>query len=220
MSRSVPDRLIIANMAVGSNVPNSGNPGGKNTHTFVGSVSIVPFPSDWEFQTFNRQVAVNNGWHQRNEDHRPRVFGGSHPIRHVIYVIKENRTYDQVFADDPRGNGDTSLLQFGMKVTPNQHALTEQFGLFDNFYDSGVLSADGHQWATQAFAPDYIEKQFTDFNRSYPFNGGDLWSTPTGFLWMNAAAHHKAYGSMVNTRRRLPVRPSRSRPGRTGATIR
>ena len=156
VSRSVPDRLIIANTkgtAVGSNVPNSGNPAGRNTHTFVGSVSIVPFPSDWEFSAFNRQVAVNNGWDHRNEDsHRPRVFGGSHRIRHVIYVIKENRTYDQVFADDPRGNGDTSLLQFGMKVTPNQHALAEQFALFDNFYDSGVLSADGHQWATQAFA--------------------------------------------------------------------
>jgi len=83
-------------------------------------------------------------------------------------------------------------LQFGLRVTPNQHSLAEQFGLFDNFYDSGVLSADGHQWATQAFAPDYIEKQFTDFNRSYPFNGGDsLVYSPTGFLWMNAAAHGK-----------------------------
>jgi hypothetical protein len=97
-----------------------------------------------------------------------------------------------VFADDVRGNGDASLLQFGLRVTPNQHALAEEFGLFDNFYDSGVLSADGHQWATQAFAPDYIEKQFTDFNRSYPFNGGDsLVYMPAGFIWMNAAAHGK-----------------------------
>jgi YVTN family beta-propeller protein len=193
-ARGLRERLVVANTkgtAVGSMVPDAGTPGGKNTHTFVGSVSIVPLPDHDDFRRYDEQVADDNGWTRRNDERdRPRVFGKKHPIQHVIYVIKENRTYDQVFGDDPRGNGDPSLLQFGLSVTPNQHALAEHFGLFDNFYDSGVLSADGHQWATQAFAPDYIEKQFTDFNRSYPFNGGDsLVYSPSGFLWMNAAAH-------------------------------
>jgi YVTN family beta-propeller protein len=208
----LPERLIVANTkgtAVGSAVPDFLYPGGKNTHTFVGSISIVPLPKPEEFESFNAQVATNNGWAHSDDAGNvsavtgqdgaasstdtgdvPGPPGKKHPIDHVIYVIKENRTYDQVLSDDPRGNGDPSLLQFGMTVTPNQHALADQFGLFDNFYDSGVLSADGHQWATQALAPDYIEKQFTDFNRSYPFNGGDsLVYSPTGFLWMNAAAH-------------------------------
>ncbi len=107
----------------------------------------------------------------------------------MIYVIKENRTYDQVLGDVPLGNGDPSLVQFGAQVSPNHHALADQYVLFDNFYDSGVLSADGHQWTDQAIAPDYIEKQFTDFN-SYPYNGGDsLVYAPSGFLWTDALAH-------------------------------
>ena len=91
-------------------------PGGKNTHTFVGSISIVPLPDQDDFRTYNEQVASNNGWTHRDDDRdRPRPFGERHPIQHVIYVIKENRTYDQVFGDDPRGNGDPSLLQFGVR---------------------------------------------------------------------------------------------------------
>lgn len=89
-----------------------------------------------------------------------------------------------------RGGFDPSLVQFGRLVSPNHHALAGEFGLFDNFYDSGVLSADGHQWTDQAIAPDYIEKAFTDFNRSYPYNGGDsMVYAPSGFLWTDALAH-------------------------------
>ncbi|PYU62963.1 MAG: phosphoesterase [Acidobacteria bacterium] len=192
---SLPERLIVANTkgtAVGSVVPNTGNPSGKNTHSFVGSVSIVPLPNASGFATYHVQVAANNGWNRREsvETNRPLVFGEHHPIKHVIYVIKENRTYDQVLGDVPLGNGDPSLVQFGAQVSPNHHALADQYVLFDNFYDSGVLSADGHQWTDQAIAPDYIEKQFTDFNRSYPYNGGDsLVYAPTGFLWTDALAH-------------------------------
>ena len=103
-------------------------------------------------------------------------------------------------------------MQFGREVTPNHHALAEQFVLFDNLYDSGSLSADGHQWVTQAFAPDYIEKAFGGFTRTYPFNGGDaLAYAPSGFLWDNALRHDRSvrvYGEYVNglraTRRRHP----------------
>ena len=93
-------------------------------------------------------------------------------------------------------------MQFGRDVTPNQHALAEQFVLFDNLYDSGSNSADGHQWVTQAFVPDYIEKAFGGFTRTYPFNGGDaLAYARTGFLWDNALRHGRSvrvYGEYVN----------------------
>jgi YVTN family beta-propeller protein len=194
--KSLPERLIVSNAkgtGVGSMVPNTGTPAGKNTHSFVGSVSIIPLPDPGSFYSYNRQVAANNGWNREGEsedDDGPRVFSKHSPIKHVIYVVKENRTYDQVLGDLPAGNGDPSLVQFGPLVTPNHHALAEQFDLFDNFYDSGVLSADGHQWTDQAMAPDYIEKAFVDFNRSYPFNGGDsMVYLPSGFLWTNALAH-------------------------------
>jgi YVTN family beta-propeller protein len=187
------ERLIVANTkgtSVGSAVPDERTPSGKNTHTFLGSVSIIPLPTASEFNKYGTQVASNNGWTGRDKpEHKPLPFR-DHLIKHVFYVIKENRTYDQVLGDDARGNGDPNLVQFGAAVTPNQHALADTFVLFDNFYDSGLLSADGHQWTDQAIAPDYIEKQFTDFNRSYPYNGGDsLTYSPTGFIWMDALAH-------------------------------
>jgi phospholipase C len=105
----------------------------------VGSVSIVPLPSEGEFDSYNRRVAANNGWDRDEKSEtgeRPLVFSGSHPIKHVIYVIKENRTYDQVLGDMPAGNGDPSLAQFGALVSPNHHELAEQFGLDGYLVDS------------------------------------------------------------------------------------
>jgi YVTN family beta-propeller protein len=190
---ALPERLIIANTkgtSVGTGVPDEGTPHGKNTHTFLGSVSILPLPTSSEFDRYDSQVASNNGWTDRDKPQYKPLPYRDHLIKHVFYVIKENRTYDQILGDDRRGNGDPNLVQFGATVTPNQHALAESFVLFDNFYDSGLLSADGHQWTDQAIASDYIEKQFTDFNRSYPYNGGDsLTYSPTGFIWMDALAH-------------------------------
>ncbi|HEX4227852.1 MAG TPA: bifunctional YncE family protein/alkaline phosphatase family protein [Bryobacteraceae bacterium] len=146
---SQPERTIVANTkgtAVGSSVPNERIPSGKNTHTFVGSVSIIPVPTTAKFYEYDAQVAVNNGWKEHGgSEHTPLPFRDHRLIQHVFYVIKENRTYNQILGDDPRGNGDPNLVQFGSRVTPNQHALADNFVLFDNFYDSGVLSADGHQ---------------------------------------------------------------------------
>jgi hypothetical protein len=88
----------------------------------------------------------------------PREVGAGSPIHHVIYIIRENRTYDQVLGDDPRGNGDARLTIFGRKVTPNQHALAESFVLFDNLYCDGEVSEDGHSWSNSAYATDYNEK--------------------------------------------------------------
>jgi YVTN family beta-propeller protein len=193
----LPERLLVTNtkgVAVGPTVPQVSN--GLNTHSYVGSVSIATIPTKEEYKQFATRVADNNGWSTRSlSEYAPKPFRAEQPIKHVIYVIKENRTYDQILGDDPRGNGDPTLVQFGAQVTPNQHAIADNFVLFDNFYDSGVLSADGHQWTDQAIAPDYIEKQFTDFNRSYPYNGGDsMVYAPTGFIWMDALNNGKSVG--------------------------
>ncbi len=117
----------------------------------------------------------------------PKRLGGPSAIKHIVVIIKENRTYDQLFGDLPEGNGDPADAQFGAEVTPNEHALAERFGDLDNFYDEGTLSADGHNWIVQAEANDYVEKEFGAFYRSYPSQGGDaLAYQRDGFLW-NAA---------------------------------
>ena len=117
----------------------------------------------------------------------PAHLGGSSPIKHVVVIVQENRTYDQVLGDLGEGNGDPADAQFGAQVTPNAHALATRFGDLDNFYDEGTLSADGHNWIVQAEANDYVEKEFGAFYRSYPSQGGDaLAYQRDGFLW-NAA---------------------------------
>ncbi|MDR0498803.1 MAG: bifunctional YncE family protein/alkaline phosphatase family protein [Holophagales bacterium] len=113
----------------------------------------------------------------------PNKLGQPSVFQHVIYVIKENRTYDQVFGDIKKGNGDPGLCIFGREVTPNQHALAEQFVLLDNYYCNGIVSADGHQWATQGITTDYQEKAFGEWSRSYDFGTDPLAFAPTPFLW-------------------------------------
>jgi hypothetical protein len=102
----------------------------------------------------------------------------------------------------PQGNGDTSLVEFGRKVTPNHHLLAEEFVLLDNFYCSGVLSADGHQWTDEAYVTDYLEKSFGDFTRSYPYDGDDaLAYASSGFIWDNVLKHgltFRDYGEFVS----------------------
>src|SRR5262249_726526 len=133
----------------------------------------------------------------------PQRHGEPSVFKHVIYVIKENRTYDQVFGDIKEGNGDPKLVMFGEPVTPNHHALARQFTLFDNFYCSGVLSADGHTWVNEAYVTDYLDRSFVRFTRSSPDDGSDpLAYSPTGFLWDNALAHKKTfrnYGEYVRS---------------------
>ena len=101
---------------------------------------------------------------------------GSNPIRHVIYILKENRTYDQIFGDIKEGNGDPSLVMYGEAITPNEHALARQFGLLDNFYDSGEVSGDGHPWSTSAITTDYGERAwqiaYRGQERDYDSEGG------------------------------------------------
>jgi hypothetical protein len=134
---------------------------------------------------------------------------GSNPIRHVIYIIKENRTYDQIFGDLPAGNNDPSLTMYGRSITPNQHKLAEQFGILDNFYDSGEVSGDGHVWSTAAISSDYTERtwqqSYRGKERVYDFEGvvengfpltekiSDVNEPDSSYLWTNLARHHKTY---------------------------
>ncbi len=124
----------------------------------------------------------------------PERIGEPSLIKHVVYVIKENRTYDQVLGDVAAGNGDPRLCIFGERVTPNQHKLVREFVLLDNTYCAGILSADGHQWSTTAFGTDYMESSFAGFPRSYPDGMGEdeadaLAYSPAGFIWDNALRH-------------------------------
>jgi hypothetical protein len=129
-------------------------------------------------------------------------LGDPSKIKHVFLIVRENRTYDQVLGDIGKGNSDPALAQFGATITPNAHALADTFGLFDNFYDEGTLSADGHNWLVQADANDYIEKEFGAFYRSYPAQGGDaLAYQRDGFIWNAAQAAGQsvaAYGEYNN----------------------
>jgi hypothetical protein len=126
----------------------------------------------------------------------PERIGEPSVFKHVIYFIKENRTYDQVLGDVKQGNGDPKLCIFGERVSPNQHKMVNDFVLLDNLYCNGILSADGHQWANTAFATDYMEREFADFPRSYPDlqDHGDFDAmaySPGGFIWDDALKHGK-----------------------------
>jgi YVTN family beta-propeller protein len=126
-------------------------------------------------------------------------------IRHVIYVIKENRTYDQVLGDEPRGNGDPSLVLFGERNSPNHHALAREFTLLDNFYVNAEVSADGHNWSTAAFSNDYVEKlypqSYSNRGPDYDFEGGrDIAVPRAGYLWDSAARagiSYRSYGEFL-----------------------
>lgn len=187
---------------------------GHNSHDHMGSVSIIDLPDAAALALYTEMVNRNNrlayslaGLEKPRSETPPAPVPARHGepslIKHVLYVIKENRTYDQVFGDMKEGNGDPNLVLFGEQVTPNQHALARQFTLFDNFYCSGVLSADGHTWVNEAYVSDYLEKAFGGFARSYPYEGSDaLAFANTGFLWDNALVHKKTFynfGEYVKT---------------------
>ena len=139
-----------------------------------------------------------------------RVFPvGKNPIKHVIYIIKENRTYDQIFGDLKPGNGDPSLTMYGWEITPNQHKLALEFGVLDNFYDSGEVSGSGHNWSTSATSSDYMEKSiqisYRSSERTYDFEGmnakrvvledggPDVNEPSTGYLWTLLAKNNRTY---------------------------
>ncbi|HEY1789899.1 MAG TPA: SMP-30/gluconolactonase/LRE family protein, partial [Verrucomicrobiae bacterium] len=174
------------------------------THQYYGSISLVHVPSKRVLADFSRTALADLRYPLLAQSRLPprsgqparpvpERAGESSVFRHVIYIIKENRTYDQILGDIPEGNGDTNLCEFGERVTPNEHQFVHDFVLLDNTYCCGILSADGHEWATAAIATDYMERGFAGWPRSY--GGGDaLIYSPAGFIWNDAIGHGKTVG--------------------------
>ncbi|MER5918455.1 phosphoesterase, partial [Streptomyces sp. NPDC001982] len=172
------------------------------THDTTSSLTTFTLPSDDEIKSYTPKVFQMNGWSgdslklSETNGNVPAVpvparLGDPSTIKHVFYLVKENRTYDQVYGDIPQGNGDPSLTTFGENVTPNQHALAEQFGLYDNFYDMGTNSAEGHNWLTQADNPEYTESSAGEYTRSYDTEDDVLGHQKSGFIWTGAKAAGK-----------------------------
>ena len=181
---------------------------GFNTHQYAGSLSLVPVPSKSKLAAYTQTALANLRYPllaQAGLPPRPGRAPAPVPeragepcvFRHVLYIIKENRSYDQVLGDVAAGNGNPGLCNFGATVTPNQHKLVRDFALLDNTYCSGILSADGHNWTDSALATDYVERSFAGWPRTYPAGGfGEagtdaLAFSPAGFIWDDALAHRQ-----------------------------
>ncbi len=178
--------------------------GDYNSHHQLASVSIIPVPSPTLLAEYTEKVKRYNFLFRAalaRELPRagvdpvpvPIYVGEPSVFKHVLYIIKENRTYDQVLGDMPSGRGAPNLCVYGDSITPNQHALARKYLLLDNFYASGKCSAEGHQWADEGMVSDYIEKNMRSWFRSYPHVQTDaLVYTPTGFIWNDALDHGKS----------------------------
>jgi YVTN family beta-propeller protein len=178
--------LFVAN---GKGGGSHANPDGRYIGAVItGSVAIVPVPDSAALARYTRQVyALSPYSNPRVRSIPPDRLDPAPPVHHVVYIVRENRTYDQVFGDVAGANGDPSLALFNDSVTPNAHALAHRFVLFDNFYCSGEVSADGHEWTDRAFAGDYNEKTWPqNYSRRRPwdFDDGDDLADPHGaYLW-------------------------------------
>jgi YVTN family beta-propeller protein len=187
-----------------------------------GTMSIIDEPNAKQLATYSKTVYNNTPYTKEKEtvangevgNPIPMLVGDASPIKYVFYIIKENRTYDQVLGDIKEGNGDTSLVLFGEKYTPNQHKLVKEFVLLDNFYVDGEVSADGHNWTMAANANDYLEKTWPT---NYGGRGGkydsegkrDIASPDRGFIWdycKRANISYRTYGEFAdNYKPNIPV---------------
>ena len=222
--RVVGGQLLVAN---GKGSASKANPNGPNPGRDIseagqgyiggllpGSLSRLPVPDAPTLAAYSAQVYTNTPFSKAREatpdvpagNPVPQRVGEASPIKHVFYIIKENRTYDQVLGDVPAGNGDASLCLFPEKVTPNHHALTREFVLLDNFYVDAEVSADGHNWSTAAYANDFVEKSWPSYysgrGGEYDFEGnrGEVAEPKDGFLWdycRRAGRSFRSYGEFV-----------------------
>ena len=180
---------------------------------FKGTLSFIDVPQPERLKAYTKQVYLNTPFTTEKTaladgiagNPIPRKRGDKSPIKHVFYIIKENRTYDQVLGDMPQGNGDTSLCIFGSKVTPNHHAIAGEFALLDNFYVDAEVSADGHNWSMAAYATDFIEKTWPT---SYGGRGGNydsegerkIGDPKDGYIWdycKRAGVTYRTYGEFA-----------------------
>lgn len=174
-----------------------------NSHRQEATVSIIPLPDGQDVQNYTERVKKANLLFRAQLSRQlprkgvaaqpvPERIGESSVFKHVIYIIKENRTYDQVLGDMPQGNGNKDLCIYGDDVTPNQHKLAKEYVLMDNYYASGKSSAEGHQWTDAAMVSDYVEKSVRAWFRSYPHTQTDaMVYNKNGFIWNNALDHGK-----------------------------
>ncbi len=181
---------------------------------FKGTLSIMDVPDEETLGIYSHVVALNTPYSKLKEQEAegeegnpiPKKIGDKSPIKYVFYIIKENRTYDQVLGDIKEGNGDSSLCIFPEYLTPNQHKLVKDFVLLDNFYVDAEVSADGHNWSTAAYANDYVEKNWVT---SYGGRGGkygyegqrEIAFPKNGFIWdfcKRANVSFRTYGEFVD----------------------
>ena len=194
-------RLVVINGRGSRSYPNPNGPnptrgGNAKVEQFVariqtGSASFIPPLVEETLKNYTTEVLANSPYTDENLDAVPE--GVPPAIQHVLYIVKENRTYDQVLGDIGKGASDPSLCLFPEKVSPNHHKLAREFVLFDNFYVNSDVSADGHNWSTSAIANDYVEKMWpSNYGgraKDYGFEGGEPAALPpAGYLWTNAAA--------------------------------
>jgi DNA-binding beta-propeller fold protein YncE len=200
--------------------PNGPKPGTRSSHRdeqfigslFKGTVSIINYPDEKQLVDYSAQVYNNTPYFNvmipiTDQTVIPVTHDekGSAQINHVFYIIRENRTYDQVLGDISKGNGDSSLCLFHSDVTPNVHRLVEEFTLFDNFYADAEVSADGHNWSTAAYATDYTEKTWPTYyggkGGTYDWEGGKAIASPSsGYIWnqvINKGLSYRNYGEFV-----------------------
>ena len=187
-----------------------------------GTLSIINTPDINQQSLYSQQVYKNTPYHKEKETQAegmagnpiPKRVGDTSPIKHVFYIIKENRTYDQILGDMPNGNGDTNLVLFGEKYTPNEHAIAREFVLMDNFYVDGEVSADGHNWSMGAYATDYLEKTWPSSyggrGGTYDAEGGrEIANNKNGFLWdfcKRFGVTYRTYGEFAdNFKANIPV---------------
>jgi YVTN family beta-propeller protein len=223
--RVIGNQILVAN---GKGMSSAANPKGPspfdkeedNQHgqyigqLFYGTLSIIEEPNDATLAVYSKLTYENTPYSKQIEGNPagekgnpiPMRVGDPSPIKYVFYIIKENRTYDQVLSDVKGGNGDTSLLLFPKSVTPNQHFIAENYVLFDNFYVDAEVSADGHNWSTAAYANDFVEKtwvtSYGDKGGNYDYEGTRTVAFPkSGFIWDNCKAKgvsYRTYGEFAD----------------------
>lgn len=224
-----PTSVKVANghifVANGKGEHSAANPKGPNPYDkmtkktqyigglFLGTLSIINQPTQSDLAAYSQAVYNDTPYSPKKDtlNHPesnpvPAKIGGASPIKHVFYIIKENRTYDQVLGDMKEGNGDSTLTLFGRNVTPNEHALAADFVLLDNFYVNSEVSADGHNWSTAAYATDYVEKtwptNYSGRGGTYDYEGSrDITYPAKGFIWnycKRAGVSYRSYGEFAD----------------------
>ncbi len=201
-AKVLPDgRLVVLNGKGSRSYPNPKGPSPARresnmavqyvAHIQTGSASFIPAITDESLAGYTDEVRNNSPYSDVQLDEVPPGIPAA--IQHVLYIVKENRTYDQVLGDIGKGESDPSLCLFNERVGPNHHKLAREFVLFDNFYVNADVSADGHNWSTSAIANDFVQKMwpsnYARRNPNYDFEGGEPAAyPPAGYLWTNAAS--------------------------------